>query len=75
MSRRHTLAMTAVAIGILVFLMGDIFSDAAESMYNGSLFGYGSSAARDSIFAVSLAMGFLFLFVFEGRSKKGPTPG
>lgn len=71
--RRITL-LTAVAAGILVFLMGDIFSAAAASMYNGSLYGYGSSPSRDLVFAVSLSAGFLVLFIGESRSKKGLTP-
>ena len=66
--------LTAVAAGILIFLMGDLFSDAAATLYNGSLYGYGSSPSRDLIFAGSLAAGFLVLFVGEGRSKKGITP-
>lgn len=71
--RRITL-MTAVAIGILIFLMGDVFTDAAASMYNGSLYGYGSSASKDMVFSISLAAGFLLLYVAESRSKKGLTP-
>ncbi len=31
--------LTAIAAGILVFLVGDIFTDAAASLYNGSLYG------------------------------------
>ena len=38
-----TRLLTAVAIGILLFLMGDIFSNVSQSLYNGSLYGYGSS--------------------------------
>jgi ZIP family zinc transporter len=70
---RQMTIMTAVAIGILLFLMGDIFADAAGSMYDGSLFGYGSSVPRDLIFIASLVAGFLFLFISEGRSKQGLT--
>lgn len=71
--RRITL-LTAVAAGILVFLMGDIFSDAAASMYDGSLYGYGSSPSNDLVFAISLAAGFLVLFLGGSRSKKDLTP-
>jgi zinc transporter, ZIP family len=66
--------LTAVAIGILIFLMGDVFSDAAASMYNGTLYGYGSSASHDLVFTVSLAAGFLVLYIAETRSKMGLTP-
>lgn len=71
---RRTTLLTAVAAGILIFLMGDVFSNAAASMYNGSLYGYGSSVANDAIFSVSLAAGFLVLLAAESRSKKGLTP-
>jgi zinc transporter, ZIP family len=66
--------LTAVAIGILVFVMGDVFSDAAASLYNGSLGGYGSSAPNDAIFAVALSAGFIVLYLSESRSKEGLTP-
>jgi ZIP family zinc transporter len=72
--RRTTTLLTAVAIGILIFLMGDVFSNAAASLYNGSLYGYGSSASHDVLFSISLAAGFLVLFLAESRSKKGLTP-
>ena len=54
--------LIAVAIGILIFLIGDVFLDAAGSLYNGSLYGYGSSPEYDAIFAVSMVVGFLVLF-------------
>jgi zinc transporter, ZIP family len=72
--QRRTALLTAIAIGILIFLMGDVFSNAAASLYNGSLYGYGSSASNDAIFSISLAAGFLVLFLAESRSKKGLTP-
>jgi len=71
---RRIKILTAIAVGILIFLMGDVFTDAAASMYNGSLYGYGSSASNDAIFSVSLAAGFLVLYVAETRSKEGLTP-
>ena len=40
---RTTRLLNSAAIGILIFLIGDIFSDVASVLYNGSLFGYGSS--------------------------------
>jgi ZIP family zinc transporter len=72
--QRRTTLLTAVAIGILIFLMGDVFSNAAASLYNGSLYGYGSSVSHDVVFSISLAAGFLVLFLAESRSKKGLTP-
>ena len=72
--QRRTTLLTAVAVGILIFLMGDVFTDAAASLYNGSLYGYGSSVSNDVLFAVALAAGFLVLFLAESRSKTGLTP-
>lgn len=66
--------LTAVAIGILVFIMGDVFSDATASLYNGSLSGYGSSPSNDAIFSVALSAGFLVLYLAESRSKEGLSP-
>lgn len=69
-----TKLLNAVAIGIMIFLMGDVFSNVTPSLYNGGLYGYGSSPYLDSIFAASLAAGFLVLYYFEGRSKRGLSP-
>jgi zinc transporter, ZIP family len=71
---RRTTLLTAVATGILIFLMGDVFSNAVPSLYNGSLYGYGSSASNDAVFSLSLAAGFLVLLFAESRSKRGLTP-
>jgi zinc transporter, ZIP family len=64
-----TKLLNAVAIGILIFLIGDVFVDAASSLYNNSLYGYGSSPQNDLIFTLSLAAGFLVLF-FSGHRRK-----
>jgi zinc transporter, ZIP family len=69
-----TKLLNAVAIGILVFLIGDVFSDVTPDLYNGSLFGYGSALWPDVTFAVSFAAGFLILFFTENRSRTGLTP-
>jgi zinc transporter, ZIP family len=66
--------LLAVAIGILIFLAGDIFSDVTPHLYNGSLYGYGSSPLYDAVFIVSLVVGFFALFYFEGQSRTGLTP-
>ncbi|HXW95163.1 MAG TPA: hypothetical protein VEJ19_05610 [Nitrososphaerales archaeon] len=66
--------LNAVAIGILIFLIGDVFLDAAGSLYNGSLYGYGSSPSYDLVFTASMAAGFLVLFVAGGRKKMVLTP-
>ena len=66
--------LTAVAIGILVFVMGDVFSNASASLYNGTLSGYGSSGPNDVVFAFALSAGFLILYLAGLRSKEGLTP-
>jgi zinc transporter, ZIP family len=66
--------LLAIAIGILVFLMGDVFTDVTPDLYNGSLYGYGSSFSYDMLFTVSLIVGFFALFYIESRSKTGLTP-
>ncbi|MGO9645326.1 MAG: hypothetical protein ACLPY5_11330 [Candidatus Bathyarchaeia archaeon] len=71
---RYTILLNAVAIGILIFLLGDIFSDVAPALNNGSLYGYGTSLLNALLFAVSFAAGFLVLYFFEARSKSGLTP-
>jgi zinc transporter, ZIP family len=66
--------LNAIAIGILVFLIGDIFSDVTSYLYNKSYFGYGSSFPVDLSFGVAFAAGFLILFFLENRNKVGLTP-
>jgi len=67
--------LLAAAIGILVFLMGDVWGNASMIMFNGSFYGYGTSAYYDAIFTVALAAGFLGLYLGEHRrSGSGPGP-
>lgn len=72
--RRRMSFLNAVAIGILIFLIGDVFLDAAGSLYKGSLYGYGSSPVNDFVFAASMAAGFAALFVMGSRRKGGLAP-
>jgi ZIP family zinc transporter len=65
----RTKLLNAVAIGILIFLIGDVFLDASSSLYNGSLYNYGSSPVNDLAFAASLASGFLVLFLVGHRRR------
>jgi ZIP family zinc transporter len=70
----RTKLLNAVAIGILIFLIGDVFLDAATSLYNGSFYGYGSSPVHDLIFSSSVIAGFFALF-FTGHRRRMPlTP-
>ena len=67
--------LNAAAIGILVFLMADVFSNAASVLYvKESLYGYGASPTYAGIFVASLAIGFFMLYYFENRSPRGLTP-
>jgi ZIP family zinc transporter len=67
--------LNAAAIGILIFLMADVFSDAAVILYSkGNLYGYGASPLYSMVLAVGLAIGFFMLYSFEHRSRKGLTP-
>lgn len=68
-----TKLLNAIAIGILIFLIGDVFSDVTPDLYNQSLFGYGTAFWPDVTFAVSFALGFLVLFYIETRSQAGIT--
>jgi len=70
----RTRVLTAVATGILFFLMADIFSNAAASIFNGSLYGFGSSLSNDAVFIATFSAGFLVLYLAENRSKSGLTP-
>jgi ZIP family zinc transporter len=73
-NQRSVNFLNAVAAGILIFLIGDVFLDAAGTLYNGSLYGYGSSPTYDFVFAVALATGFLVLFGAGNRWKMVLTP-
>ena len=66
--------LLAVAIGILVFLMADVWGDAAGIMFNGTLYGYGSSPFLDAVFTAALLIGFMGLHYSEHRSKMGLSP-
>jgi len=70
----RTKLFNAIAIGILIFLVGDVFSNVAAILYNGSYYGFGSSPYYDAIFTIFLATGFLFLYFAENRSRTGLTP-
>ena len=73
-SKTKTKALNAVAIGILIFLIGDVFLDAAQYLYNGSLYNYGSSPFYDLVFAVSMCAGFAILLAAGHRGKMILTP-
>ena len=71
---RRTKILMSIAIGILIFVMGDVFSNAAEFLSNGSLYGFGSSPSNDLVFTIALGAGFLVLFLAGSRTRAGLTP-
>ena len=71
---RRVRFLNAVAIGILIFLIGDVFLDAAGALYNGSLYGYGSSPGYDLVFTASMALGFVVLFGVGSRRRTTLRP-
>jgi len=73
-NERRVNFLTAIAVGILIFLIGDVFLNAAGVLYNGSLYGYGSSPTYDLVFTGSMAAGFAVLFVAGSRRKMALTP-
>ncbi len=74
MGDRKIKFLNAIAVGILVFLMSDIYSDVAPNLLNNTLQGYGTSPFFDGVFGSSVAGGFLVLYFLENRSKKGISP-
>jgi zinc transporter, ZIP family len=73
-NERRVNFLTAIAVGILIFLIGDVFLDAAGALYNGSLYGYGSSPINDLVFTGAMVVGFTVLFVAGSRRKMALTP-
>ena len=67
--------LLAAAIGILIFLMLDIFSNVAPILYStGAFAGYGSNPVYDAILTLSIVGGFAILYLFENRSHEGLSP-
>ncbi|MEM3851733.1 MAG: hypothetical protein QXP70_01895 [Methanomassiliicoccales archaeon] len=63
--------LNAAAIGILIFLIGDVFSNVSTVLYKGGLYGYGTVPEFDLAFAIALSCGFLALYATESRSGGG----
>ena len=64
---RTVISLNAIAIGILVFLLADVFSDAAANIYpTGS---YVANWTYATVFVVAVAACFLLLFFSEHRSE------
>ena len=72
---KTTRLLNSVAIGILIFLLADVFSDVASSLYSGeNLAGYGANPLLSIFFAIGLIIGFSMPYLFENRSKNGLSP-
>jgi zinc transporter, ZIP family len=67
-SRTITL-LNAVAIGILVFLLADVFSDAASIIYTNPASEYLADPVYAAVFVVAVVACFLVLYLSEHRSK------
>lgn len=68
-SRTITL-LNAVAIGILIFLLADVFGDVAPTLFSSpSNGGYLADPFDTLVFGVSVLLCFLFLFGLEHRSR------
>src|ERR1035437_431831 len=73
-NEKTTILFEAFAIGILIFLMADVFSNVASLLYKGgTLYGYGADPLLSIVFAIALAAGFFMLYFFENRTKGGLT--
>ena len=67
--------LNAISIGILIFLLADVFSDVASGLFSGrSNAGYSANPLLSAIFVVGFGIGFFMLYLFENRSKNGLTP-
>lgn len=66
--------LSSVAVGIIVFLIADVFTDSAALMYNSSLAGYGTNPVYDAVFLASVMIGFLALFFAEGFNGSRDSP-
>jgi zinc transporter, ZIP family len=70
-SRSITL-LNAAAIGILVFLLADIFADTAGILYSSG--SYVADPGSSAIFVVAVAGSYGVLYLFEHRSREALSP-
>lgn len=69
MGSRTITLLGSAAIGILIFLLADIFSDAAQTIYSGTSNSYVANWTYATAFALALAACYLVLFATEHRSR------
>ena len=78
LGRSSLIFLNAGAIGILVFLVADIFSDVSALLFNpSSPGGYLTYPVYDAIFLTGVVVAFLVLFAWEHRTGglESPSPG
>ncbi len=63
--------INSVAIGILIFLIADIFADASGTLYGPAGYGYLANPYYSAVFIISLLVGFFVLYTFENRHPGG----
>jgi zinc transporter, ZIP family len=61
--------LNAIAIGILIFLLADVFSDAAAIIYSGTSSAYVANVGYSLAFVLAVVGCFALLFFSEHRSK------
>lgn len=69
-----TVALSAVAIGIIVFLIADIFSDVASLLAEGQA-AYLTNPALDILFAGGVALAFVVLYLIDNRAPTAQAEG
>ncbi len=69
---RWAIALNAVAIGILVFLLADVFSDVSPILYPS---GYVANAGYSIAFFVAVAVAFLGLYFVDNLPRRASSAG
>ncbi|HXQ79001.1 MAG: hypothetical protein WB788_07750 [Thermoplasmata archaeon] len=69
MGSRTITLLNAAAIGILVFLLADIFADAAPTIYSGTSNAFVANGTYATAFALAVTFCYLLLFATEHRSR------
>jgi ZIP family zinc transporter len=71
---RSVTFLNAAAIGILVFLVADVFSDVATLIYTNPANPYVATSADVAYFVAAVGGSFLLLYVLEHRSREVLSP-
>jgi len=69
MASRTISLLNAVAIGILIFLLADVFSDAATIIYSNTSNAYLANPEYSAAFVLAVVACFVILYLSEHRSK------